>query len=78
MLVSCLFAFQSEEARLAKELEAQEKRMRKELEKQDILRRKVLLAAGRDQVFLTYMFILYVKLCMWITKCLLCLREKNK
>lgn len=34
---------QSEEARIAREVEAHEKRIRKELEKQDILRRKVLL-----------------------------------
>jgi hypothetical protein len=32
---------QSEEARIAREVEAHEKRIRKELEKQDILRRKV-------------------------------------
>ena len=36
-----LFVLQSEEARIAKEVEAHEKRIRKELEKQDILRRKV-------------------------------------
>lgn len=34
---------QSEEARIAKEVEAHERRIRKELEKQDVLRRKVLL-----------------------------------
>lgn len=32
---------QSEEARIAREVEAHEKRIRKELEKQDMLRRKV-------------------------------------
>lgn len=32
---------QSEEARIAKEVEAHEKRIRKELEKQDMMRRKV-------------------------------------
>lgn len=37
-----LFNFlQSEEARIAREVEAHEKRIRKELEKQDLLRRKV-------------------------------------
>jgi hypothetical protein len=37
-----LFDFlQSEEARIAREVEAHEKRIRKELEKQDILNRKV-------------------------------------
>lgn len=36
-----LFLLQSEEARIAREVEAHEKRIRKELEKQDILRRKV-------------------------------------
>lgn len=41
--ISCTFIFfsQSEEARIAREVEAHEKRIRKELEKQDILRRKV-------------------------------------
>jgi hypothetical protein len=36
-----LLQLQSEEARIAREVEAHEKRIRKELEKQDILRRKV-------------------------------------
>lgn len=37
----CTYFLQSEEARIAREVEAHEKRIRKELEKQDILRRKV-------------------------------------
>lgn len=44
--ILCIFIFflQSEEARIAREVEAHEKRIRKELEKEDILRRKVWLA----------------------------------
>lgn len=39
---SCVFIYlQSEEAKIAREVEAHEKRIRRELEKQDILRRKV-------------------------------------
>lgn len=46
MITCMIFCYtQSEEARIAKEIEAHEKRIRKELEKQDILRRKVLLHA---------------------------------
>ena len=41
LLVIC-FSLQSEEARIAREVEAHEKRIRKELERQDMLRRKVL------------------------------------
>lgn len=41
-VVFCVCHFQSDEARIAKEVEAHEKRIRKELEKQDVLRRKVL------------------------------------
>lgn len=45
---------QSDEVRIAKEVEAHEKRIRKEIEKQDILRRKVLLYCLNFKISLWY------------------------
>lgn len=53
-LLSC-YLLQSEEARIARELEAHEKRMRKELKRQDILRRKAM-------IYTVYMPFLFKKI----------------
>lgn len=56
------YLLQSEEARIAREVEAHEKRIRKELEKQDLLRRKVLLS---EFMFSIFMFSFSIWLCVY-------------